>query len=124
MDYLRYKGYTGSVEFSASDDCLHGKVLGMTKDSITYEGETVNDLKNDFQNAVDSYIEGCQELGVSPRKPYRGVLNIRIPSEIHEKVALLAMQQGMTVNALIREAITQKVGVSTIRSTKRLVSSN
>ena len=112
MDYLKYKGYTGCVEFSAADNCLHGKVLGMTKDSITYEGETVNELKTDFQNAVDSYIEGCQDLGIAPRKPYSGVLNIRIPSEIHEKVALLAMQQGMTVNALIRDAITQKVGLS------------
>jgi len=107
MDYLKYKGYTGSVEFSAADDCLHGKVLGMTKDSITYEGETVSELKTDFQNAIDSYIEGCQELGIAPRKPYSGVLNIRIPSEMHEKVALLAMQQGMTVNALIRNAITK-----------------
>ena len=62
MDYLKYKGYTGSVEFNATDDCLHGKVLGMTKDSITYEGETVSELKTDFQNAIDSYIEGCQEL--------------------------------------------------------------
>jgi predicted HicB family RNase H-like nuclease len=110
MNYLKYKGYTGSVEFSAADDCLHGKVLGMTKDSITYEGETVSELKTDFQNAVDSYIEGCQELGITPRKPYNGVLNIRIPSEIHEKAALLAMQQGMTVNALIRDAITKRVG--------------
>ena len=111
MDYLKYKGYTGCVEFNAEDNCLHGKVLGMTKDSITYEGETVNELKADFQNAVDSYIEGCQELGIEPRKPYNGVLNIRIPSAIHEKVALLAIQQGVTVNALIRDAITQKVGV-------------
>ena len=115
MNYLKYKGYTGSVEFNAADDCLHGKVLGMTKDSITFEGETVSELKTDFQNAIDSYIEGCQELGIAPRKPYSGVLNIRIPSEIHEKVALLAMQQGMTVNALIRNAIAQSIGFSTPR---------
>jgi len=107
MDYLKYKGYTGSVEFNATDDCLQGKVLGMNKDSISYEGETISELKTDFQNSIDSYIEGCQELGIVPRKPYSGVLNIRIPSEIHEKVALLAMQQGMTVNAVIRNAITQ-----------------
>ena len=109
MDYLKYKGYTGSVEFNASEECLNGKVLGMTKDSITYEGETISELKIDFQNAIDSYIDGCQELGITPRKPYNGVLNIRIPSEIHERAALLAMKQGMTINALIRDAITQKV---------------
>lgn len=122
MNYIKYKGYTGSVEFSATDECLHGKVLGMTKDSITYEGETVSELKIDFQNAVDSYIEGCQELEISPRKPYNGVLNIRISSEIHEKVALLAIQQGVSVNALIRDAITKRVGLSNHRSVKHLIS--
>jgi predicted HicB family RNase H-like nuclease len=109
MGYLKYKGYTGSVEFNEDEDCLSGKVLGMMKDSITYEGKTVGELRTDFQNAIDSYFEGCQEMGIAPRKPYNGVLNIRIPSEIHGRVAMLADQQGISVNAFIREAITQKI---------------
>lgn len=41
MSILNYKGYTGSVEFSQEDNCLYGKVLGMKKNCISYEGETV-----------------------------------------------------------------------------------
>ena len=44
MSLLNYKGYTGSVEFSQEDNCLYGKVLGMKKDCISYEGETVSEL--------------------------------------------------------------------------------
>ena len=44
MGYLKYKGYTGSVEYSEDDKCLFGKVQGMSKDSITYEGSTVEEL--------------------------------------------------------------------------------
>ena len=39
MSLLNYKGYTGSVEFSQEDNCLYGKVLGMKKDCISYEGK-------------------------------------------------------------------------------------
>ncbi|MDR1156067.1 MAG: toxin-antitoxin system HicB family antitoxin [Bacteroidales bacterium] len=54
----------------------------MTKDCVLYEGKTVDELETDFQNAIDSYLEGCEELGIKPRKAYNGVLNIRIPSDI------------------------------------------
>lgn len=46
MDYLEYKGYKGSVEqASKADNCLCGKVLGMSKDLILYEGNTIDELR-------------------------------------------------------------------------------
>ena len=52
MDYLEYKGYKGSVEYSKADNCLFGKVLGMSKDLILYEGNTIDELKADFLRLV------------------------------------------------------------------------
>lgn len=109
MDNLEYKGYSGSVEYSKADNCLVGKVLGMNKDSITYEGNNIDDLKADFEAAIDSYIEGCAKLGIKPRKAYSGTLNIRIPSEIHSRVAILAEKSGISINAFIKEALEEKV---------------
>jgi len=68
MNYLDYKGYFGSIEYNKVDKRLYGKVLGMTKDSITYEGNTVEELEKDFIDAIESYLEGCEELGIKPRK--------------------------------------------------------
>ena len=65
MGYLKYKGYTGSVEYSEEDKCLFGKVQGMAKDSITYEGSTVEELTKDFEEAVDDYLALCEEKGFS-----------------------------------------------------------
>ena len=45
MDYLEYKGYKGSVEYSREDNCLVGKVQGMGKDLISYEGQTLDELR-------------------------------------------------------------------------------
>lgn len=60
MDYLEYKGYKGSVEYSKADNYLFGKVLGMSKDLILYEGNTIDELRADFEAGIDSYIAGCE----------------------------------------------------------------
>ena len=67
MGFLKYKGYTGSVEYSEEDKCLYGKVQGMSKDSITYEGSTVEELTADFEGAVDDYLALCEEKGIGNR---------------------------------------------------------
>ena len=65
MDYLEYKGYKGSIEYSKEDDCLFGKVQGLGKNVlILYEGNTVDELRKDFEGGIDSYLEGCKERGV------------------------------------------------------------
>ncbi|MDR0954046.1 MAG: hypothetical protein LBM20_01525 [Rikenellaceae bacterium] len=57
MGNLKYKGYIGSVDYSEEDNILFGKVLGMNKDAITYEGATIEELKADFEEGVDHYLE-------------------------------------------------------------------
>jgi len=109
MNHLEYKGYYGSIEYSKEDKCLYGKVLGMTKDCILYEGNTVEELENDFIDAIESYLEGCNELGIKPRKGFNGVLNIRIPSEIHSKIAIYAENHGTNINSFIRNSIERQL---------------
>lgn len=105
MDYLEYKGYKGSVEYSKADNCLFGKVLGMNKDLILYEGNTIDELRKDFEAGIESYIAGCIADGVEPRKPYSGTLNIRISPETHSRIAALAKEAGTTINGYIRQAL-------------------
>ncbi len=111
MGYLKYKGYTGSVEYSEEDMCLFGKVQGMTKDSITYEGTTVEELKKDFEGAIDDYLQLCKEKNITPRKPYSGVLNVRLTPELHSEAALAANKEGITINAYIKNAVAKALGI-------------
>lgn len=53
---IQYKGYVGSVEFSEKDGIFYGKVMGI-RSLISYEGENVKELLNDFHGAVDDYLE-------------------------------------------------------------------
>jgi predicted HicB family RNase H-like nuclease len=105
MDYLEYKGYKGSVEFNKADNCLFGKVLGMKKDLIIYEGDTLEDLRKDFEAGIDDYISGCEANGVKPRKPYSGILNIRISPEVHRTIADKAEEEGLSINKVISSTL-------------------
>ena len=111
MDYIEYKGYKGSVEYSKADNCLCGKVLGMSKDLIAYEVNTINELLQDFRDGVDSYISGCKADGIEPKRPYSGSLNIRITPEMHSKIASIAKDEGITINAYIRHALERDLAV-------------
>ena len=105
MGYLEYKGYKGSVEYSKEDNCLFGKVQGLSKDLITYEGQTLDELRKDFEEGIDSYLEGCKADGVEPAKPYSGKLNLRMTSELHSRVAAFVATTGTTINDFINKAI-------------------
>lgn len=109
MDYLEYKNYKGSVEYSKADNCLFGKVLGMSKDLIIYEGNTIDELRADFEAGIDNYTAGCIADGIEPRKPYSGTLNIRISPEIHSKIAMLAQEAGTTINAYIKQTLEEQL---------------
>ena len=107
---MKYKGYIGSIEVSEEDNCLFGKVLALPHDTmITYEGNTVTELRDDFHGAVDDYLIHCKEAGIEPRKSYSGALNVRISPETHSKVALLAKQAGISINAFIRKAVESQI---------------
>jgi len=50
-NYLHYKNYTGSVEFSEEDAVFHGKVIRI-KANISFEGDSVSAITNDFHKSV------------------------------------------------------------------------
>ena len=66
---IEYKGYIGSIEFSAEDTLFFGKVLGI-RALISYEGENAHDLIESFHEAVDDYLEMCRKNGIKPEKAY------------------------------------------------------
>lgn len=101
---LTYKGYTGSIEVSIEDECLHGRVL-FIDDLITYEGNTVEEIKIAFQNATDRYIAYCLKTGKPANKPYSGTFNVRIGSSRHRALAQQAHKEKTSINDVVCKAI-------------------
>jgi len=65
---LEYKGYLGSVEYSAPDKLLCGKLLRISA-LVIYQSDTLQGLIADFREAVDHYLSFCEESGKEPQKP-------------------------------------------------------
>ena len=101
---LSYKGYYGSVEYSLEDDVLYGKVIGI-KGLLSYEGQTLDELRKDFQGVIDEYLEDCKVQGIMPQKSYKGSFNVRITPELHMKAA----SQAESLNSLVEKAIKKYV---------------
>ena len=57
---LEYKGYTGHVEFDDEAGLFHGEVLD-TRDVITFQGISVQQLEQAFRESIDDYLEFCAE---------------------------------------------------------------
>jgi predicted HicB family RNase H-like nuclease len=110
METLRYKGFIGSIEAEVEENTLYGKVLGLNKGTlVTYEGQTLAELKEDFIKAVDDYIAHCKENGIPLHKSYSGSFNIRIPSELHAKIAAMAQENGISLNTFVKESLVRAV---------------
>jgi len=107
-NYIHYKNYVGSVEFSEIDAVFHGKVMGI-KSLISFEGDSVSTLIEDFHNAIDEYLDFCVQENIQPEKPFKGSFNVRIGSDLHRKAALAASARGISLNTLVEDAIRQTV---------------
>ena len=102
--YLEHKGYMGTVDFSADDNCLFGQVIGIN-DLINYEAQSVDELREAFIEAVDDYLTTCEELGKDPNKHFKGVFNVRTGSPRHRTLAFLAHKKKMKLNEVVNKAI-------------------
>ena len=88
---------------------MFGKVIGI-KSLLSYEGASVVELEQDFQNTVDNYLEDCKQRDVKPEQPYKGTFNVRISPELHRNIAVYAMEHKKSLNAAVEEAIGNMVG--------------
>lgn len=109
MGYLHYKGYTGCIDYDEEGNYFYGSVLGLKRDGISFEGESVVELKKDFQDGIDDYLAHCKENGKEPEKPFSGKTVIRIGSQLHQAAALKAQTLGISLNDFIKRAISAAV---------------
>lgn len=107
-DKLKYKEFIGSVHFSSDDEVFFGKIEGIN-DLVTFEGGSVNELKKAFQEAVEDYVDICQELGKEIFKSFKGSFNVRINPSLHSKAFEYAILNGKSLNQFVKEAIEEKL---------------
>ena len=72
---LKYRNFIGSVEYSETDKILFGKVQGI-RGLISYEGQNIDELEQDFRDGIDEYLEVYRDWTASKNILKEGLKNI------------------------------------------------
>jgi predicted HicB family RNase H-like nuclease len=111
INMLEHKGYFGTVEYSAEDNLLYGKVVGING-LISYDGESLSSLKECFIEAIDDYLICCDAEGREPMKPYCGKLDgVSISPELHKDFALFSSKKNKPMPEALEEAMRNYIAV-------------
>ena len=105
---MEYKGYMGKAEYDDEAEILHGEVIN-TRDVITFQAKSVNELNQAFHESIDDYLAFCSERGEEPDKPFSGQFVTRIPSELHRKLNTAAALEKMSLNAWVAKQLLMAV---------------
>lgn len=119
---MEYKGYIGKVEFDEDAGIIQGEVIN-TRDIITFQGDSVAEVKKAFHESVDDYLEFCETRGETPDKPFSGQFLTRIPPDLHRQVNVAAAISGKSLNAWVAEQLQEavlRIGAVKAATTKKL----
>lgn len=107
-DYLTYKGYEAKLEYDSEDDSFFGIVTNI-RDTIHFQGRSIEELKTELKNSVEVYLKHCKKIGKDPDKPYSGKFVLRVPAEVHRSLAESARDANESLNALATRLLTASV---------------
>lgn len=104
MNTMQYQGYTARIEFDERDSIFVGRVLGL-RSIISFHGDTVAQLRSEFEAAVDDFLQDCKSQGIKPEKPASGKLMLRVPPEVHGAAIVAAQASGKSLNQWATEVL-------------------
>ena len=75
----------------------------------------ITDLFDGQPQGAPEYFEECIKRGFKIPVPaesqkYSGKLNFRMPKQLHEKVAVIAQSEGVSINQYLLAAVSQAAG--------------
>ena len=101
---MNCKGYTARIEYDERDNIFVGRVLGV-RGIISFHGETVAELRSEFEAAISDYLLDCPEQRIAPEKPVSGKIMLRVPPEVHGAALVAAQASGKSLNQWATEAL-------------------
>lgn len=108
---MEYKGYLAHIAFDAQANLFHGEVINI-RDVVTFQGHSVDELRQAFVDSIEDYLSFCAEREEVPDQPFSGRFTVRLSPEQHRKVIVAAEKAGKDVAQWVAEALEQAVGPS------------
>jgi len=97
MNTMTHNGYEALVTYDEDAELFHGEVMNL-RDVITFQGKSVDELKQAFADSIADYLTFCRERGEEPEKPYSGQFVVRVEPPLHKAVVTAARRAGLSLN--------------------------
>ncbi len=110
MNMMTVDGYHAKIEYDEDLDLFRGEILGLSGGADFY-GKNPKELRAEFKKSLQIFLAVCKEKGIEPRRHFSGKFNLRIPPELHERLAIVAQAQGKSINSLAQEALQERVAL-------------
>lgn len=108
MNIMQVNGYKAKIEYDPELDQFRGEILGLNG-SADFYGKNPAELRKEFKNSLQVFLDVCKEKRISPTKEYSGKFNLRIPSRLHSEIAARASAEDKSINQLVSEILEQSV---------------
>ena len=106
MNTMNYRGYEATVAYDEDAGLFHGEVLNL-RDVITFQGQSVAELKAALAQSVEDYLAFCKERGEAPEKPYSGQFVVRVEPPLHRAFVTAAKRSGLSLNKWVSAVLEQ-----------------
>ncbi|MEI8396507.1 MAG: type II toxin-antitoxin system HicB family antitoxin [Rhodospirillaceae bacterium] len=104
MSTMHHEGYIATIELDEEAGLFHGDVIN-TRDVLTFQGQTLGELRTAFADTITDYVEWCRERGKEPERPYSGNFMLRVSPELHRRIATAAARSGKSINGYVTETL-------------------
>jgi predicted HicB family RNase H-like nuclease len=104
MNAMKYRGYTARIDYNGRDNIFTGVVVGLSEQLI-FHGASVDELRGDFEFAINHYLAACKAAGVAPERQVSGRLLVRMPADVHANAVIAAAASGVSLNEWIVSSI-------------------
>ena len=111
MSGFTYKGYSARVIFSADDEMLTGTIAGIN-DCVIFQAASVPELKKEFRDAVDDYLQSCAEVGKAPDNPASGKVFLHMAPRVHAAIRTAADAAGQSLSKWAETLFARETGVA------------
>lgn len=96
------------IQYDNELNLFRGEFIGLNGGADFYS-DTIDGLRQEAQISLQTFLDVCKEKGIEPYQSYSGKFLIRLPKELHQKIAEVATSQGKSINQWVNDTLSREV---------------
>lgn len=105
---MNINGYHAIINYDSDLELFRGEFIHLNGGADFY-ADNIKGLRAEGELSLTTFLEVCKEKGISPKKQYSGKIQLRMPAELHEKLAEYAATHDGSINKVIIETLSEQI---------------